>query len=206
MKQCARDGVKEQCVVCKGDGVLGKKLNNYKDRVSACVCVFCSNLTDFKRCPRNFKKQLIQFQIKLMRLHLVVLSSQVKYQTGSRWDAANPTWDPRWEWWDPAFGSGIPPFPSGMKIISHPGSRIKCGISASHPGSQVGFLSPTRDFMQYLYIPHGILGGNCASHLRSQSGLAYPTWDTLSHLGAYTSTQELEKNPCREVVCTLHKK
>ena len=100
--------------------------------------------------------------------------TQVKYQTGSRWDPANPTWDPRWEWWDPTYGSGIPPFPSGMKILSHPGSRIKCGISASHLicTSHTGSY-PTWDVRWELCIPPGILVG-------------YPIWNPLSHLAAYS--------------------
>ena len=73
--------------MCKGDGVLGKKSNNYKDRVSVCVYLFCSNLTEFKCSLRKFKQQLIQFQIKLIPLHLVVLSSISKLIGDTREEA-----------------------------------------------------------------------------------------------------------------------
>ena len=52
-----------------------------------------------------------------------------------------------------------------MKILSHPGSRIKCGISASHLGSYAVLMHPTWDFRWELCIPPEILVGTCISHL-----------------------------------------
>ena len=45
--------------------------------------------------------------------------------------------------WVPGGNGRIPPSPPGMKICSHPGSHIKCGI----PALNAGFLHPTWDLM-----------------------------------------------------------
>ena len=95
--------------------------------------------------------------------------TQVKYQTESRWDPANPTWDPRWEWWDPAFPiwdeNFIPPgIPHQMRDFCIP-PGILGGISKSHPGFYAVLIHPTRDFRWELCIPPEILVGTCISHL-----------------------------------------
>ena len=62
--------------------------------------------------------------------------------------------------WVPGGNGRIPPSPPGMKICSHPGSHIKCGI----PALNAGFLHPTWDLMWDFSIPLGSLGWTYALH------------------------------------------
>ena len=98
----------------------------------------------------------------------VHVSTHVKSQAGSWRDPNSPTWDPGWEWRDPATLGGISSFPPGIKNQSHPGSRLKHGIRATHLGSRMGFMDPTRDPNippGMIIFSAGIFGGIQISHL-----------------------------------------